>query len=252
MKRLLCYLVLAAVAFIPVGTPSAFSEERVYINGIDRNFPPFSFLDNNNTPDGLDVKAVEWIGKEMGFKVKHQAVDWESIIACLNEKSIDMIAAGMSVTDERKDQVNFTESYLTIERVLVAKRTAGLSAAEILSGGKEVGVQRGSTLADWLEEMLLKNGSDDFTLILYDSAALAVEDVVNGRIVAAAIDDSLAKDAIKRRPVMIVGTFGMPSEKFAYAVRKEDTPLLCTLNKGLKRLMVSPYWAELKKKYELE
>jgi polar amino acid transport system substrate-binding protein len=63
------------------------------------------------------------------------------------------------------------------------------------------------------------------------------------------MDDAPAKDAVKKKPVKIVGTFGMPDENFGYAVRKEDTKLLEMLNAGLKKLMASPYWAELKKKF---
>ena len=68
--------------------------------------------------------------------------------------------------------------------------------------------------------------------------------------VAAAMDDAPAKDAARKKPVEIVGTFGMPQEDFAYAVRKEDAALLDMLNEGLRRLMADPYWEELKKKYE--
>jgi len=64
------------------------------------------------------------------------------------------------------------------------------------------------------------------------------------------MDDAPAKDAARKKPVKIIGSFGMPSEDFAYAVRKEDTKLLETLNAGLKQLMASPYWEELKEKYK--
>jgi len=252
MKRLWWVLVSVAAASILTGIPSAFSEERVYINGIDLNFPPFAYLGENGAPDGFDVKAVEWIAREMGFKVKHQALDWEAMIAGLNEKNIDLISSGMSVTDDRKEQVGFTIPYWTIERVLVAKRGSRLAVEDILSNRNKVGVQRGTTAAEWIEENLLKKVSGGFTLVYYDSAPLAIEDVVNGRIVAAAMNDISAKDALKKMPVRIVGTFGMRSENLAYAVRKEDSKLLKMLNKGLKRLMASPYWGELKKKYDLE
>ena len=89
----------------------------------------------------------------------------------------------------------------------------------------------------------------NFALKYYDSAPLAVEDVVNGRIAAAAMDDAPAEDAVKKKPVKILGTFGMKAENFGYAVRKVDTELLNTLNAGLKKLMASPYWQELINKY---
>ena len=75
---------------------------------------------------------------------------------------------------------------------------------------------------------------------------------MNGRIVAAAMDDAPAEDAVKKKPVKILGGFGMKDEDFGYAIRKEDTEFLKKVNEGLQKLMKSPYWAELKKKYSLK
>jgi len=234
------------------GASFAFAEEKVYINGIDANFPPFAYVDKNGVPDGFDVKSVDWIAKEMGFKVTHKPMDWDGIIPSLKAKKIDLIASGMSITEKRQEQVNFTIPYWIISQVLVAPNNCGLTVDEILSKGNKVGVQRGTTEAKWIEENLIKKAKKDFSLVHYDSAPLAVEDVVNGRIVAAAMDDAPAKDAVRKKPVKILGTFGMAEENFGYAVRKEDKKLLGMLNEGLKRLMASPYWEELKKKYELD
>ena len=102
--------------------------------------------------------------------------------------------------------------------------------------------------AEWLKDEAAKNGWK-FELKYYDSAPLAIEDVLNGRIVAAAMDDAPAKDAVAKKPVQIIGTFGMEEELFGIAVRKEDKELLAAFNKGLKLLMADPYWDELIKKY---
>ncbi|MBN1106065.1 MAG: amino acid ABC transporter substrate-binding protein, partial [Deltaproteobacteria bacterium] len=193
--------------------------------------------------------SMDWIAKEMGFKVEHKPMDWDGIIPSLNAKKIDLIASGMSITDKRKEQVNFTIPYWTIKQVIVAKKDSKLTVDQMLAKGKKLGVQRGTTEAKWIEENLIKKGGKKFTLVYYDSAPLAVEDVVNGRIAGAAMDDAPAKDAVKKKPVRIAGGFGMPDENFGYAVRKQDTKLLEMLNAGLKKLMASPYWEELKKKY---
>jgi polar amino acid transport system substrate-binding protein len=249
-KKILMVLMLS-VAMVFATSP-AFSQEKVYINGIDANFPPFAFVDKNGVPDGFDVKALDWIAKDQGFKVKHQPMDWDGIVPSLNAKKIDIIASGMSVTEKRREQVAFTIPYFSIEQVIVAKKDSGLTVAQLLDKGNKVGVQRGTTEAKWIEENLIKKDKKNFTLVYYDSAPLAVEDVVNGRIVAAAMDDAPAKDAEKKKPVKIVGKFGMPDEQYAYAVRKEDTALLKKLNDGLKKLMASPTWNELKKQYDLQ
>ena len=243
-------LVFSLLAFLTASGAAA--AEKVYINGIDANFPPFAYVDKNGKPDGFDVKSLDWIAKDQGFTVRHQPMDWDGIIPSLNAKKIDMIASGMSITDKRREQVNFTIPYWKIQQVLVAKKGSKLTVGQILDKGNKVGVQRGTTEAKGIEENLIKKGGKNFSLVYYDSAPLAIEDVLNGRIVAAAMDDAPAKDAVKKKPVKIVGQFGMPDEDFGYAVRKEDTELLKKLNAGLKKLMASPYWEELKKKYDLK
>jgi polar amino acid transport system substrate-binding protein len=228
---------------------SAVAAEKVYINGIDANFPPFAFVDKSGNPDGFDVKALDWIAREMKFKVKHQPMDWDSIVPSLKAKKIDIVASGMSITDERKKQVDFTITYWKIKQVLVAKKDAGLTVEKALADGNKIGVQRGTTEAKWIEENLIKKGGKKFELVQYDSAPLAIEDVVNGRIIAAAMDDAPALDAVKKKPVKILGGFGMKDEDFGYAVRKDDQEFLKKVNAGLKKLMKSPYWTELKKSY---
>ncbi len=244
MKKILFSLVLALLFF-----GITYAEEKVIINGIDPNFPPFAYVNEKGEPSGFDVEALNWIAEQMGFKVKHQPMDWDSIIPSLKSKKIDVIASGLSVTEERAKEVAFTIPYWEIKQVIVVRNDSNLTVDKVLSKGKKLGVQRGTSEAKWIEENLIKKEGKEFELVYYDSAPLAVEDVVLGRIDGAAMDDAPAKDAVKKKPVKILGTFGMPSEKFAYAVRKEDTELLNKLNEGLKKLMNSPKWQELIEKY---
>ena len=252
MKKAL-WLVLLVGALLLVGNVvSSIAEEKVIINGIDANFPPFAFVDKTGKPDGFDIAVVDWIAKENGFKVEHKPMDWDGIVPSLLAKKIDMVASGMSITDARKEQVNFTFPYFTIVQVMVAKAEPGMTPEEAMKNGNKIGVQRGTSEAKWIEEELIKKQGKKFELVYYDSAPLAIEDVINGRIVAAAMDDAPANDAVnKKKPVKVIGTFGMPDETYGYAFRKEDTELLNKFNEGLKKIMDSPMWEELKKKYEL-
>lgn len=248
-KKIARILVLCMVISLIAGGVTCLAKEKVYINGIDANFPPFAYVDKNGVPDGFDVKSVDWIAEKMGFKVKHQPMDWDGIVPSLVAKKIDLVASGMSITEKRKEQVNFTIPYWKIAQVIVAPKGCTRSVDELLSNGNKIGVQRGTTEAKWMKDNLIAKGKN-FALVEYDSAPLAVEDVLNGRIVGAAMDDAPAKDAMRKKPVKIIGTFGMPSEDFGYAVRKEDTELLNMLNEGLKQLMADSYWEELKEKYK--
>ena len=101
------FILLLPVLFL-IGVFPSWAQEKVYINGIDANFPPFAFVDKSGIPDGFDVKGLDWIAKEMGFKVEHQPIAWDGIVSSLIGKEIDLIASGMSITGERKKQVYFT------------------------------------------------------------------------------------------------------------------------------------------------
>lgn len=222
--------------------------EKEYINGIDANFPPFAYVDKNGAPAGFDVDAVNWMAKKLGFKVKHQPMEWSGIVASLQAKKIDFIASGLSVTAERAEKIDYTIPYWVIKQVMVVKKDSALTVDDLRTGGKNVGVQSGTSEAKWMKDQIGKEGVN-WKLRMYDSAPLAVEDVINGRIDAAAMDDAPAADAAGKKPVKILGTFGMAAEDFAYGVNKEDKELKELLNKGLKMLMEDPYWDELIKKY---
>jgi polar amino acid transport system substrate-binding protein len=244
-----CHIMLTMMVWCMFCAATTMAAEKVYTNGIDANFPPFSYVDRSGNPDGFDVKALDWIAKEMKFKVTHRPIDWDEIIPSLKGKKIDIIASGMSMTDERKGQVAFSVPYWRIRQVLVAKKDAKMTGEKAVSEGNKIGVQRGTIEAKWIEENLLKKEGKKFELVQYDSALLAVEEVITGRITAVAMDEVLALDAMKKMPLKILGGFGMQDDFFGYAVRKEDTELLRKVNEGLKKLMRSPYWAELKRTY---
>ena len=221
------------------------------VNGIDANFPPFAFIDKTGAPSGFDVEAMNWIAKEIGVDVTHQPIEWDGIITSLVTKKIDIIASGMSITEERAKQVNFTIPYWVIKQVMVTKKGSSLTVEQLLTGKKTIGVQQGTSEAKWLKEEAPKKGWN-FELRYYNSSPLAVEDVLNGRIAAAAMDDAPAQDAVSKKDVQIVGNFGMHDEEFGYAVRKDDKELLDKVNQALTKLMAAPEWNTLIEKYNLK
>jgi polar amino acid transport system substrate-binding protein len=245
--RTLLSLVLTGLVCLSLSVGSVSAKEIV--NGIDANFPPFAYVDQSGKPAGFDVDAMDWIAKKMGFTVKHVPVDWDGIIPNLIAKKIDCIASGMSITEERAKVVDFTIPYWEVKQVLVGPGDAAYSPADVMKGADmTLGVQAGTSEGEWIKAHMEEKGWK-VKLRIYDSAPMAVQDVVNGRISAAAMDDAPAADAVAKKGVKILGMFGMPAEAFGYAVRKEDKELLATLNKGLKLLMADPYWDELIHKY---
>ena len=245
------FIVVTTMIF-GLGAGNVNAAEKVYINGFDAAYPPFTFIDKSGKPAGFDIDALNWIAKHEGFKVQHKPIEWAAIIPSLKGKKIDIIASGMSITPERKAQVNFTEPYWLVRQLLVVKSGSKLTPKEALKPGRKIGLLRGSAESKWITEHLLKKGYK-FELRQYDTTELAIEEVANGRVDAAAVSNTALEEAQKKGlKVKAIGSYGQPDVYYGYAVRKEDTALLKKLNDGLKKLKASPYWNKLVKKWKMK
>ncbi|MBW1660098.1 MAG: amino acid ABC transporter substrate-binding protein [Deltaproteobacteria bacterium] len=255
MRKFVCGFlgfVFLFMIILGMGSSTAAAAEKVYINGFDAAYPPFTFIDKSGKPAGFDIDALNWIAKKEGFKVKHKPIEWAAIIPSLKGKKIDIIASGMSITPERKAQVNFTEPYWLVRQLLVVKSDSKLTPKEVLKPGHKIGLLRGSAESKWITEHLLKKGYK-FELRQYDTTELAIEEVANGRVDAAAVSNTALQEAQKKGlKVKSIGGYGQPDVYYGYAVRKEDTELLKKLNDGLKKLKADPYWKELVKKWKMK
>ena len=247
MTRTLASVFGACLLAFSLAVP-AVAAEKTLINGIDANYPPFAYVDEKGNPAGFDVDSMNWIAKKMGFTVKHQPMDWDGIIPALLAKKIDMVCSGMSVSPERKARVTFSEPYWQIRKVYLTKKDSALTPSDIENGKKNLGVQRGTNEAEMLQKAVKEKGQN-YTLRFYDSAPMGVEDLLNGRIDAFALDSAPAEDAIsKGKAVKVVGNFG-DVDDFAVATRNDDAELRKQVNEGYKLLMADPYWKELQAKH---
>ncbi|MFP4178441.1 MAG: transporter substrate-binding domain-containing protein [Spirochaetaceae bacterium] len=244
-------LVLSVSVAWAGGQKEEAGDEEVYINGIDPDFPPFGYVDEEGNPAGFDVESVNWIAEEMGFEVKHQPTAWDGIIEALRAGKIDFIASGMSILPEREEVISFTIPYWETKLAIAVKEDSDLSYEDTIDGEHTIGVQRGTTAAMWIEDNLIDTGKvDEEKVVNYDSFSLAVQDLINGRIDSAMQDDTMVIDAMKQRPIKIAGTHksGMA---YGYGVRQEDDELREMLNEGIRRLQESDRWEELKEKYDM-
>ena len=237
MKKLFALVLLSVLAL----SGQAFAQ-KTYVNGIDPNYPPFAYIDEKTgEPAGFDVDSLNWIAKTMGITITHKPMAWDGIIPALQAKQIDMIDSGMSITEERKAQVSFSDPYWHVPTVFVTKKDSKLTPEDVLTKKIKLGIQRGTSEAVAIKKEQ-KAKKYPFELREYDSAPLAIEDLLNGRIDCAYMDELPADDSIaKGRAVKKIGTHGTPTD-FGVAVRKSDTELLKIINEGYKKLMADPYW----------
>lgn len=245
MKNFLRSIAFVGMMLVAANTVQA----KDYVNGIDANYPPFAYIDEKTgQPAGFDVDSMNWIAQKMGFGLTHKPVAWDGIIPALLAKQIDMICSGMSISEKRKQMAEFSNPYWTVSRVFLVPQNSALTPADILSKKVKLGVQRGTSEADAIQQEQ-KEKNYPFELRFYESAPLIVEDMLNGRIDAALMDALPAEDSIsKGRAVKKVGVHGKPDE-FGVALRKGDKELRTLVDEGYKLLMADPHWKELQEKY---
>jgi polar amino acid transport system substrate-binding protein len=251
---MLCLLLAAAgcTGGQPATPAAAGTSEKTYIVGIDGQYQPFSYIDATGTAQGFDVDAMRWIAQKKGMKITFQPTAWDGIIPALQAKKIDLIYAGMTITPERAEQVNFSIPYWEVNQDVVARTDSNLTLDDVKAGKAIIGTQSGCTAAIWIDKNLISTGKmPQGNLKLYDNTPLAVDDLTSGRVDAVMYDDLVLKDIIANKSVKKIGNIET-KEEFGIAVRKSDPELLATLNDGLVQLKADPYWQELITKYKMK
>jgi len=163
-----------------------------------------------------------------------------------------MVYSGMTITEERKAKVNFSDTYWIVQQMVVSKEGSPITLDEVQAGKVRIGTQRGCTAAIWVEDNLVNTSlMPAENLKQYDNTPLAVEDLIAGRIDAVMYDSTVMNDIIAGKPVQKLGMIET-NEEFGIAVRKEDSELLEKLNAGLANLKASPDWQALIEKYRME
>lgn len=224
-------------------------ETTKYIVGIDGEYKPYSYIDTDGNPVGFDVDSIKWIAEQKGFEVEIVPILWDSIIPSLQAEKIDMVYSGMTITDERKEKVNFSIPYWRVNQSVAKHDENEYTMDDFMSGEYIIGAQRGTSGAKWIEDNLIETEiMPEENLKTYDTFPLASEDLKNKRIDFAIYDKPPMLEAIEGKPLSIIGEIDT-SEEYGVAIRKSDTELLETINDGITMLMADPYWEELKTKY---
>ncbi len=175
MKRL-----IAAAAIAAFATPALAQDLRVCVEGA---YPPFSEINEAGDIVGFDIDIANALCDEMGKSCEMVQTEWDGIIPALTEGKCDAIIASMSITEERKERVDFTDKYYQTPAKFVAEEGADISATPEGLEGKVVGVQRGTIHQDFMEGEF-----PDVELKLYGTQDEAYLDLQAGRVDAIMAD----------------------------------------------------------------
>ena len=241
---------IALILIVSLTLGGCVEEENKIIVGTSADFPPFEYISEDGAFVGFDVEMVTKILEDAGYIVEFKDIAFDSLIPSLENGKIDVIVAGMTITEEREEQIDFSNPYFEADQS-VLKKVGGnlnLNTSHDLQN-YTVGAQTGTTGASWIEENLVDNGSmnvDDFKR--YETYTLAVLDLVNGNIDALVLDKPVAESHVKNQNVEIVMTI-ITEESYGIGVKQGNTELLEKINSGLATLKDSDEWDILILKY---
>ncbi len=240
--------IVGGVAYY-LSTQHQAAKKEYLVVGTSPDFPPFEYIDEKGNVVGFDIDLIRLLAQKAGYKdIKIVTMDFDALIPALTQGKIDVIAAGMTITEERKKVVDFTDPYWEADQAILVRKDSNFKPKSIDDlNGKVVGVQTGTTGADYVKNYA-KEHNLNIEVKEYSSYVLAVQDLVNGRIDAVVVDSPVAKMFEQKYPVVISAII-KTGEKYGFAVRKGDTELLQALNKALHEVMNSPEWNKLIEKY---
>lgn len=214
-------------------------------------FPPFEFTTSNGLVgeyDGIDIAIAQKIAEKAGKTLKVSDMEFDGIIAAVSTGKVDMGIAGMTVTEERKNNVDFSDPYYVAEQVIVVPEdNTDITSAEDLKNGKKVGVVIGYTADNIVTDDL---ALDEGNIVRANRGIDVVQDVKNGRLDAVVIDSYTGKKLAESTGLKVVeDTEAFASEEYAVAVKKGNTELLEVINSTLAEMKESGEIEELAAKY---
>ncbi len=251
MKKILTALIIFSIVFA-AGSVFAKDWKKIRI-GVEGAYPPFSFVTPDGKLDGFDIDIAKALVKAAGAEIVLVAQDWDGIIPALLAKKYDCIIASMSITEERKKKVAFTNKYYNTPAKFVAKKGSFAKFSKKAIKGKSVGVQR-ATIHD---KYLTDNYGKDVNVKRYGTQDEVYLDIVAGRIDMFLADSIAASDGFLKKPegknFEFVGPDLTDKKWFGdgagIAVRKQDTELVKILNKAIKTIRADGTYKKIQDKY---
>ncbi|MBQ2278467.1 MAG: transporter substrate-binding domain-containing protein [Clostridia bacterium] len=212
-------------------------------------FPPYEYFEGDKIV-GIDAEIAEAISAKIGAELTIEHVDFDSIIPGVQSGKYDFAMAGLTVTDERKEQVDFSTSYATGVQVIVVKEGSAITSADDLfaeGASHKIGVQLATTgdlYTTWdLEDAGLA------TIERYNKGADAIMALTSDKVDCVVIDNEPAKVFVQNNPGLVILDTEYITEEYAIAVGKENTELMTKIETALTELIADGTVASIIAKY---
>ncbi len=193
-------------------------------------FPPYEMTTDSGEFEGIDIETAQAIADKLGLELQIDDMDFDAALLAVQQGKADMVMAGVTVTDERQNVMDFTDSYATGIQSIIVKEDSDIASVDDLAG-KKIGTQRGTTGYLYC--------SDDFgdeNVVAYDNGLTAVQMLNNGQVDCVVIDNAPAKEFVAANPGLKLLDTAYVEESYAIGVGKGNTELKDAINTALEEL----------------
>ena len=249
MKKSIIAILLALVMVFSLaacgGSGSAEGDVPVLKVGTEPTFPPFDTTDENQEIVGFDMDLIAAIGADQGFDVEFVNLSFDGLIPALKNGDIDIVAAGMTITDERLEQADFSNPYYDSQLfVAVAEGNDTIKGIDDLTSDMKVAAQIGTT--GYLQTQELADTGVIGEAVILNTLDECMLQLINGDVDAVLNDKPVTEAYINKQPgkVKMVGE-ALSAESYGFAVQKGNTELMDKLNAGLANVQESGAFDEL-------
>lgn len=228
----------ASTAAPAAGTPNvdAIKAKGKIVMATNAAFPPFEYLENN-VISGVDADIAAEIAKDLGVELEITDLDFNAIIPAIKNGQADFGAAGMTINDERKTQVDFSIEYVKSSQYVVIVKGSGTTVESLKEAGVKIGVQEGTT-GQFYSADEIKGDEASPDVLAYKNALVAAQDLMNGKCTAVIIDELPAKSIVAANPDKLeLIPDKLTEESYAIAIKKGNTDLVAAIDATLTRLM---------------
>ena len=243
----MCLVMLATIGLSGCVTEETSNKKIV---GTSADFAPFEFIGENQAIVGFDIEMITAILESKGYEVEVKDIAFDSLITELSTGKIDVITAAMTITEEREEQIDFSNAYFEADQSVLIKSDANITIINSTDLAKYIlGAQTGTTGAMWVSDTLIDEElMADENLKRYETYTLAILDLKNGNIDAIILDKPVALAFEEDANYEVLYTI-VTNESYGIGVKEGNTELLEDINQGLADFKDTEEWNTLVIKY---
>ena len=222
---------------------------KVYRVAMNAEFAPFESMNEKNEVQVFDVDLMNAMAEVGHFKVEYKHQPWESLFAALKNGDVDMLASAVTINDERKQTMAFTDPYFEITQVILVPQNKEIKSVEDLKKARKVGVVTGNTGDTAVSKIL---GSNSDKIARFENVTLVIKELENGGLDAVVSDSAVVGNYLKNngnKGFTMVAVPDFEVEHYGIAVRKADEATLKVLNDALKQVRASGEYDKIFNKY---